>query len=179
MSYPIAVLANAFWGICLLRVRPQDLPASRVLFNLTLSCYIAANILINLLGLAPGEAVVLGVAVSLLVLLITKTILQIKGVAERFAQTATAMLGTGVLLSIPAFALRYWFYVLEQTKTKSDLAGIIWILFFIWNLFIMAHILRHALDIRLLKGFLISAGYVVIIFQITIALHRLLSPWTS
>ena len=62
-----------------------------------------------------------------------------------------------------------------RPRTTSNLAGHCWIALFVWELFIAAHILRHALDMRLIAGFFIAIAYVFFEFQVMYVAHRALS----
>jgi len=172
-------LVAAFWEICLLKRRPQDIPASRFLFNTITCLYVLQSTTINLFAFPFGEAFLLGVLTTALLLVVIRTLLQLRGHAKRMLQAATAMMGASIVLFLPVLALRYWFYIIEASGTRSNLAGYAWVLLFVWELFIFAHILRHALNTRLLIGFFVSIAYVFLEFQAMVALHHALGQWAS
>jgi hypothetical protein len=165
-------LARAFWEICLLKRSPQDLPASQFLLSCTLLTYIVLGIAINLIGFGLAEACTLSVAMTTLLLISIRLLLQIRGYAARLSQTATAMMGASIVLFLPAVALRYWFHLIELNGSGSNLPGYMWVALFVWQLFISANIFKHALGMRLLGGFLISIAYVLLEFRVMFFVHK-------
>src|SRR3569832_2054004 len=53
---PVLPLLKQFWGICFLRVPPQDLPSSHSLMGLSLTFYFAVCFLVVWIHLAPNLA---------------------------------------------------------------------------------------------------------------------------
>lgn len=179
MSSAAAKLIVPFWDICRLKRLPQDIPASQFLFNLVLCIHLLLGTIINLVGFPIMEACLLSLLMTTLLLLVIRTLLLMRGHGERMLQTATAFMGTAIVLFLPALALRYWFYVIEKSGTASNLAGYLWVCLFVWERFIAAHILRHALGIKLMAGFLISIAYVFLEFQVVVTFHRAISQWLA
>ena len=177
VSSAVAKLITPFWDICRLKRAPQDIPESRFLFNIVLCAYLLLGTTINLIGFPIAEACMLSLLMTALLLLVIRTLLQLRGYTGRMLQTATAIMGTSIVLFLPALSLRYWFYVIEKSGTESNLAGYIWVCLFVWERFILAHILRHALGTRLLVGFFISIAYVFLEFQVVVIFHRALGQW--
>jgi hypothetical protein len=132
---------------------------------------------INLIGFTLAEACSLSVVMTVLLLLTIRTLLSLRGHAERSLQTVTAIMGTSIILFLPALVLRYWFHVIEKSGTQSNIAGYLWVSLFVWELFISAHILRHALGTRLMVGFFVSIAYVFLEFQVMVFFHRALGQW--
>jgi hypothetical protein len=162
--------------MCLLRLKPQDIPASPALLKATLTLYLGANIAVSLIGSSVVEALIFGTLGTLLEIAFTIAALYVRGCPARITQTLTALVGTGILTSIPACLLRYWFSVLQARDLDPELAVNVWILVFVWRLFIIAHILRHALNTRLIFGFLIAVGYVFVLFQCLVLMQLALGP---
>ena len=172
MMRELGVLGNAFWGVCLLRTRPQDIPASHPLYLLLLGLYTAANLLVQLFGASGLEALSSSLIESALLVAFTRGLLGLRGLQVRAMQTLTALLGTGVVMTPPALALRIWFVRLDHAQAHSELANVLWIGFFVWNLFVTAHVLRHALEVRLFVGFSLALSYVMILLMTVVALHQ-------
>ena len=173
----ISKLIQPFWDICRLKRGPQDIPTSRFLFNLVLCAYLLLGIAINLIGFTVAEACALSLVMTVLLLLVIRALLLFRGYAERTLQTSTAIMGTSIVLFLPALALRYWFHMIEKSGTESNIAGYLWVCLFVWELFISAHILRHALGTRLMVGFFVSIAYVFLEFQVMVFFHRALGQW--
>ena len=171
MSASIDRLALAFWEICRLRLGPKDLPDSGFLFRCVLTSYVLLGAGINLIGFAAAEAWALSITMTVLLLVTTQALLLIRGYPRRMQQTATAIMGTQIVLFAPALALRYWFHLIERAESQSALAGYFWLGLFVWELFISAHILRHALNTRLLVSFFISVAYVFLEFRVLYFVH--------
>lgn len=178
---PIAAvnLIKPFWDICRLKRMPQDIPASRFLFNVVLCTYLLLATVFNMVGSTIAEACLFSLLMTTLLLVFIRILLLMRHYDGRMLQTATALMGASIVLFPPRFALRYWFYIIENSGTESNLAGYLWICLFIWERFISAHILRHALNIRFMFGFLISVGYVFFEYQIIIIFHRAVAQWLT
>ncbi|MDP6182681.1 MAG: hypothetical protein QF609_02580 [Gammaproteobacteria bacterium] len=170
-------LAGAFWELCLLKRRPQDIPFSPFLFKVVVCGYFLRCTAINLVGFPFAEAILLGAVMTVLLLAVFEVLLLIRGYRKRMLQTVTAMMGTKLVLFPAAFALRYWFHIIEQSGTRSDLAGYLWVLLFVWGLFIAAHILRHALNARLIVGFFIAIAYLFLEFRVMFIVHHEFAQW--
>ncbi|MBI4696677.1 MAG: hypothetical protein HY749_21920 [Gammaproteobacteria bacterium] len=168
----LGVLGRAFWGVCVLRTRPQDFPASRTLYLLLLGLYTVLNLAVQTFGPSALEALLSSLLESALLVALTRWLLGMRGLGARATQTLIALLGAGVVMTPPALALRLWFLTLERAQTHSELANALWIAFFVWNLFVTAHVLRHALEVRLFVGFSIALSYVMILLTTVVALHQ-------
>ncbi len=177
MSSTAAKLILPFWEICRFKRPPQDIPASPFLFKLVLCIHVLAGTIINVVGFSIVEACLLSLLMTALLLLAIRILLLMRGHAERILQTGTAFMGASIVLFLPALALRYWFYVIEKSGTESNIAGYVWVCLFVWERFIAAHILRHALDTKLMVGFLLSIAYVFLEFQVVVIFHNAVSRW--
>ncbi len=155
------LLLEKFWGICLLKLSPQDLPASWFLLQLTISFnFITSLVLLlidsNLLSSIAQALLDITLFLGLLFLL-----LQHNQKSMRFAQTATAITACGGLINIFAMPI---FILLQATASDqiNALALLGFLILFIWSLIIIAHILRHALDCQFFEGMILSVAYVLI-----------------
>lgn len=97
----MSAFLKLFLDIVLWRQGPQDLPASSLLFRLTLGAYVAVSaIQLSLLKESGATWLVFLVADPLLLTGCVWMILKVYNHPERFLQTATAVLGTGALLGL-------------------------------------------------------------------------------
>jgi hypothetical protein len=97
----VSAFLKLFLDIVLWRQGPQDLPASSLLFRLTLGAYVAVSaIQLSLLKESGATWLVFLVADPLLLTGCVWMILKLYNHPERFLQTATAVLGTGALLGL-------------------------------------------------------------------------------
>lgn len=148
-------LLNYFFELCLLRRRPQDLPASVALFAVVL----VANLLVGVVmlqgrfgGAAP--ALVVGLIDTLLLVGGLWLLLSWRGHPARLVQSATALIGSSILLALAAIPLLSM--VAPEPTAGSGLASLFYLLLMIWAHVVMGHILRHTLDVPLGNGVLLA-----------------------
>jgi hypothetical protein len=166
-------LAKAFLSIALWRQTPASLPASQFLLALV-AC---AAALMEVLGaFVPPNLpngflvrVVLGVGLPLA---FTWAVLAVAAKRSRFLQTASALLGVGVLAELLLYPLGAILSAMGEDRFISIPIRLLLSVGVIWYLLACAHVWRTALDSGLLLGGVISLGYLVL----SIALEQLLLP---
>ena len=67
----------------------------------------------------------------------------------RFLQSATALLGSGVLVGLLALPLQMMAGDGTEPGLPAHLAGVALFFVLLWSLMVVAHILRHALEVRM------------------------------
>jgi hypothetical protein len=155
-------LIRFFVELCLLRRAPQDLPGSSTLLGLILVINLMASVLVGLAaGLAAPVALGQGLADAVLTLGLLHLALSLTRRPARFLQLATALLGTGTLLSLVAVAPLLLLSGAES-RGETSLAGLPLIFLLFWSLLVTGHILRHGFDLRLGQGVLIAVAYNVL-----------------
>lgn len=154
----MTALLTLIFNLCLLRAKPQDLPASALLTGTTLAAYFLTGLLISLGRQSPGLALLAALADSAVLALLTHTVLLLRKHPERLAQTLSALAGTGAVTQLIAWPL---------------LATPALLVLLVWSLAINAHILRHALEVRLGPAILISAGFLLVAVTVALALSPL------
>ncbi len=168
------VLLLAFFDICRLVKRPQDIPASRNLLTLCLVLYGLLSIQLASLSQPLDKAVLAGVLEVVLIMLFSFALLQISGKSARWVQTVTALSGTGVIISIIALPLYLFIGIGSDNTVNSSGFQVFGLLFLAilacWNIAIMGHILRHALDINMFLAVVLAIAYIWIIFSFTAAI---------
>ena len=171
MSY----LIQSFWEICLLQKAPQDIPYSRGLFFLLL----VANFLVGTLysGLSSPDvtfgSILLLASIHMLFFVGSLSVLMtVMGYSARIFQTLTALLGTGVIITLLAMPV---VLAINYAPQLTGYFGLILLLLITWDLVIMAHILRHALSVSFLLAGLFAFGY----FMLSIKLVEFLLPATG
>ena len=147
------VLGQAYVSMCLLRLRPQDMPASSALLLVSAIACTATSFLLNAIDLALPEALLLAVTGTLVVVAVVIGMLALIQRLDRASQTLSALFGTSVVLFVPAWPLLSWMSELRAAGQRSDVAETLWLLLFVWSLFVMAHIFRNALSTRQIGGF--------------------------
>jgi len=162
----IIVLLRSFFDICLFNKAPQDIPASTSLFSVCILSYISSSIILTLSFQDAGDAGISGLADVFLVIFITYILLQIRKHPERWVQTCTAMLGVGTLFALMALPFYLALAYEGLDGNNNFLLSIAIISLLLWNISVMAHILRHALNTLFAGGILISLLYVFVISSI-------------
>jgi len=166
MNSAAFVIFRAFLDICLLKKRPQDLPASIEFLVICLLSYTTASILLAIPTLTIINAVIAGCIETALIMLITYLLLLLKSNKERWLQTTTALSGTGAMFGILALPLFYWVAYTANAKSDQASVNLLVILLVIWNIAVMAHILRHALTVSFTTGVLVSLVYLYSVIYI-------------
>ena len=159
-------LIRAWFELCLLRRTPQDLPASGYLLGISLCCYGMVSVLVSSQSYAFNRALLLaGVDLGLLVVFVW-SLLSLQNKRARINQTLSALAGSGSLMGM--IALPLMLAVGPSTVTEPVPVPLVslWLLLLLWNLFVMAHIIRHALSSSFVIGFGISLLYALFSMQV-------------
>jgi len=166
-------LAKAFLDIALWRQTPARLPASLFLLALTACAAGLMEVLGAYLTPGPQDRMVARVALEVgLPLAFTWAVLAIGRRRARFLQTASALLGVGVLAEVVLYPLGALRSAMGDDRMASIPLGLLLLVGFIWYLLACAHIWRAALDSGVALGGVISVGYLIL----TIALEQQLLP---
>ena len=168
-------LAKAFLSIALWRQTPAHLPASLFLLALTACAAGLMEVLDVLLSPGPRDRIMTNVALEVgLPLAFTWAVLALSRRRARFLQTATALLGIGVLAELVLYPLAALRSAMGDDRIASIPVGLLLFVGFIWYLLACAHIWRAALDSGLIVGGVISVGYLIL----SIVLEQQLLPHT-
>ncbi len=148
--------------LLILRSGPQDMPYSPALLAILLLCSI---VLAHLQAAAVGEGqaaarAMLGIAFGFSYLYL---LLSARGHAGRIVQAYCASLIAGLLLGLMALPLNM---LLGQAEVAAvpphpDIVIALLLLVF-WSVLVDAHILRHALEVRLIHGFGLSIAGLIL-----------------
>lgn len=166
-------IAKAFFDICLLRLRPQDLPASDFLLGGVLVTYALCSAII--IGLArPGlfGAVTVSLVDTALLVAMTVSVLAMQGLKVRINQALTALAGTGTLFGLMALPLVVAMRA-SEAQGPTVWLDLVQLGLLGWNMAVVAHILRHALSAPYYLGlvlafvfFLLSHSVVKMVFSV-------------
>ena len=159
-------LIRAWFELCLLRRTPQELPASGYLLGVSLCCYVLVSVLVSSQSYTFNKALLLaGVDLGLLVIFVW-SLLYLQSKTARISQTLSALAGSGSLMGL--FALPLMLAIGPGTVAEPVPAPLVslWLLLLLWNLFVMAHIIRHALSSSFAIGFGISLLYALLSMQV-------------
>ena len=171
MSSAGKVFFFAFFEICRLRKGPQDIPESRNLLSLCLCTYGLLSIGLGMFIETPGNAILAGMLEVALLMFITQVMLQIGGKTKRWTQTVTAISGTGIIISL--FALPFYFMTdfnvtQEVAATSGQGLGLLFLaVLACWNIVVVAHIFRHAMEIHFIMAMILALSYIWLVFTLT------------
>ena len=166
MGEIIIALARAMWQICTLRRGPQDLPASSMLMVLMLLLNAVASATLETIEIPATSAVMAAVIDAVVVVILIRVLLQATGRHNRFLQTVTAIAGTGLVLSFFALPVVAWLAASVERRQDIGIPMLLWLAVFGWNLLVIAHVLRHAIDSNLVVGFVLAVAIVFIDIQL-------------
>ena len=151
---------------------PQDLPYSPPLTMQLSIAYILSGIIVLRTTINPDDLVG-GIFLGFIVQLgFTWFILRALNRSARFLQTFCAFVGIGILfnlLSWPVFGAFTDEAISESLKSSLSL---VFLLLISWEVLVKAHILRHALEMRMIGALALSFS----LFFISVALSQLLFP---
>ncbi len=160
-------LVRPFVDICLLRLRPQDLPASRVLLVLTLAMHTLTGIVASAQVLPVASAVLAGITGTLLLSTMVVLLLALQRRQARIMQTLSALAGSLALLDIVSLPLNSWWdHVHDGGSVSNPLPALLLLALLGWNLGVIGHVLRHALGVAWFIGVGIGFAFYVIFMDV-------------
>ena len=162
MFKTIDVLFNTFLNMCIFRYKPQDLPQSYDLLMLCLFIYTAINALLAMTTAPFIRALQISVLDTVIIAVITITILKLNRHYERWIKTLMALTGTGCIIGLFALPLFTGAFLLQVSELVQSVILMIYLALLIWNIVIMGHILRHAMETTLGVGIVFALIYLII-----------------
>lgn len=160
-------IVRTCWEICLLRRGPQVFPRSGLLLAVMLLIYVFLDIYSNFLnGMYRIQDMLAETAVDtgMLTAFCFLTLLCWRQ-STRFNQTLVALLGTGSLLtcaSLPLLSVLHF----DNLPMLQQLASWMLLVLFLWNIVVMAHILRHALGNARYAPILLAGPFQLLTFLV-------------
>lgn len=162
----LKTLFTSFMDICLFRKGPQDLPASGFLLRLIVVLSAVTALLLNLANRPFQHAIVAVILNLAVVAIITQLILRLHNKTPRFNQTLIAQFGSGIVLSVFAIPVVVMMQYAENNNVDISSGVILWMILFIWEIAVTAHILRHAISTSLMQGFMMAILYPLVYFRL-------------
>jgi hypothetical protein len=159
-------LTRAFCQLCVFRIGPQDIPASNALLLITAVLNLSLSALINNIQLPLASAVLVAVLELLVLASLTSAILFYFAHLPRLRQTLTALFGSGAVIGGTVWVLLSVF---------EELPNPVRMCVFLWNLLVMAHVIRHAVSVHIVAAFFMALAYALSLIQLIIFVGRLLS----
>ncbi len=153
-------LFSRFAAIAFLRAGPQDLPAGRSLIPVSLSLYLLVDLAQAMPRFDLARQIMIAVLDALLLAAFVQLLLRSTRRSARFRQTLGALYGAGAFLGLFGIPLAWRLEAVDPVAGSLPV-GVTLLLFVYlgWNLVVMAHVLRHALDRGLGTGLAISLLY--------------------
>jgi len=167
-------LTAAFIDIALHRRGPEDLPASQFLLGLVLLAYLVVSALTLTVISATRTHVILVLLELVADLGVVFLLLQFFQKGTRFLQTATALVGTGVVLGVIYIPLLRWDELLAAPPTELTTPRFLILLLFIWSLDVAGFILSRALG----KPYIVGVSIVIVYELASMALRDAFFPAT-
>lgn len=158
-------LIKAFWDMCLLRRAPQDVPRSQIITGGALLAYAILSFCGVLLRLPPESALLFALIDVGLLVAFTLGALWIRFLSNRWQQTLAAMAGTGAVLEAVALPVFYWQTQVANSQLEALPVFVLWLLM-IWNLAVIANIMRHSLNVPMLISGVFSLLYIYLSLRV-------------
>lgn len=162
--------------LMLFRCGPQDMPGDQASLGVSIAVYCLLLFgQVALVAPLAGAAAQAGLATILLGLYVA-VILRMRGLANRFNQTATALFSTGAVLTLvmlaPTRALQPYLDALRKASDPSQVPmpspwfALGYLVVGVWGLAIYSHIYRHALDMSIAFGVAVTLGFEVLLILV-------------
>ncbi|HEX3124500.1 MAG TPA: hypothetical protein VHQ21_14490 [Rhodanobacteraceae bacterium] len=152
--------------VCLLRRGPQDLPYSVALLAAVAAAWLVLQLGVAVARSAPLDGVFAGATLELMFTLgALNVILTLRGLRNRFVQTATALLGCTlvfILLNVPILLLiGDPPTTVQQLSPLQILLVLVSLPLLVWKVLVDAHIFRHSFDVPYLSGVVIALLWII------------------
>lgn len=159
---------NLFFDICRFQRNPQDIPSSLTIKNLTLALYITLGFFVTAIHETLAISLVTVFVDTALMLSLAYISLWISGLNDRILQTITALAGTGSIIMVLSTPFVIW--LLYVPPGEASISNLFLTALVFWNIAVIGHILRHALNMPIWAGFTIAIIYTMIYYRVIGAL---------
>jgi hypothetical protein len=139
-------LIQAYTQIALLRLGPQDLPASRLLLAVTMIAYFGVSlVVISLMPPLQGWEEHPGLDI-LFWLAWYFVLLRLAGRSERILQTTAAVIGFQTILAAPMVVADWLMLRFAKDETWQLPVALMWLMLFIWMIAANSHVVKTAFE---------------------------------
>ena len=160
MLTALMTLSKAFLDVCLLRKGPQDLPKSSVLLAFSFFLYLVIDVLLTVQSRPIADSLMVSLLDVCFLAGVVSLILRQHQHIDRFLQTMTALFGTGVILGIFIFPLVYGGVQNQYGDLLQQIIILLFLVMVIWNVAVLAHIIRHAISTSIGIGIMMAILYI-------------------
>jgi hypothetical protein len=147
---------------CLLARAPQDDPLSGTALAGAVLAYLSVDVIQARTASGWTVSLAMSITDALIMVLYSWLVLRVAGKPERFAQTLTALSGTGALLGLMGVPLMLQASRVQHSGDPGAALVVGWLMLLIWNITVQAHIFRHALSSRYGIGLLVAGLHTVV-----------------
>jgi hypothetical protein len=133
--------------LCLFKIGPAEMPAGFNLMLVSTGIYFLASLLAEGIKLSWFDAGLVAVLEVVLFLAIIAGLLVLRGRSARLVQTITAMTSTGTVMGVLGIPLLTNALAGEPAEMGTGMLVLL-LVFVLWSLMIITHILRHAMEIK-------------------------------
>lgn len=160
-----AALAHLVRDLCQLRRGPEDMPYSPALLLALVVASIAIDLASSVAFGGDDDALARSLVSTALVLALAWAALHVRRLANRYVQTASALVACGLVFSLLVLPLGWLAHPMPATATALTplqvLLGWAVLAIFVWNLVVFAHIMRRAIDAPFGLAFAIVIAWAV------------------
>jgi len=168
--------------LCFLKVAPQDAPASKNAFYVSIFSYFVVGTLVVSQEQGTTVGLFLSAVQTALLIFLANLALWIRKTPERYHQTMTALCATGAIIGLIALPIMIFLAGGETgvtaTGTDTDafsLAYLSWLVLMLWEAYVVAHIIKHAMDIPLVAALAGAFIYLYLSFAITLRVLKVIA----
>ncbi len=164
----MADIAARLIGIFLLRLGPQDLPASGVVLALVMAAYMILTWVALEMGPADFEVLPVILLSVVMAMGLCWGILRLAGKTARWLQTISALFGAAVVFRLLGLPMAIF-----GGEGGPGILELLSLALFTWSFVVDGHIYRHALDIALSMGIAVA----VVLFAVSyFILYTMVGP---
>jgi len=164
--------------LCFLRVAPQDAPSSSNVFYISVFSYFMVGAFVISLNQTILTGLFLSGVQTALLMFLANLVLWIKKTPERYHQTMSALCATGAIIGLIALPIMSVLATGSTTGVDTDTISfgfIIWLVLILWESYVVAHILKHSMDIPMMAGLAGAFIYMYLSFAITLRVLKVMS----
>jgi hypothetical protein len=159
----------------LLKTAPQDLPYSFGTLSRVIFLYFITGVFIQSGAVEPLIAIYMMVVNILVLLSFSYALLVMRKLGERFVQTFSALLGTGVIFNLLAWPFLGLVGAEGLSDTMTALMALLMLSMLSWELLVTAHIYKNALNLPMVHSIMLSFA----LFFIAMVFSQIIFPETS
>jgi hypothetical protein len=156
----MSALLSLFLNVLFFKKGPKDVPHSSWLLGVLIGVDLILSTLVGAMDLILASAVIQStLSLGLMALFLTLT-LKFAGKSERFVKTFTTTTGVDVLMTLLGLT------ALLLGEVAGGLLGWGLLLLMVWQMAVLAHILREALSTRLLPAVGLALSYTILAYRV-------------